>query len=90
MRLDISVSNTLRVAVVKSFQDFVHVVTNIEVSEALVKSSEIYITCIYVLHYQGGGLSHGISNDINQVDNVHSVLEGLQDLDLSSDLSLLH
>ncbi len=90
VRLNISVSDTLRVAVVQCLQDFEHVVSNVKVGKALVECAEVNITCIYVLHDQGGGFSHWISNDINQVDDVHTVLQSLQDLDLSSDLCLLH
>ena len=76
--------------VVECSQHLEDVEANVKVGERLVESTEVYITSVYILHDQSRGLSHWVSHDINQVDNVHTSLQGLQDLDLTSDLSLLH
>lgn len=90
VRLDISVGDTLGVAEVEGLENFKHVETNIKVSEGLVESSEVHIASIHILHDQSGSLSHGIAHNVNQVHDVHSILQSLKDLNLSSNLSLLH
>lgn len=90
VRLHISVCDTLGVAVVQCFQDFIHVVSDVKVSEALIQSPEVNVASIYVLHNESGGLSHRISYYVNQVYNVDASPQSLEDLDLSSDLSLLN
>ena len=72
--LDVSVSYTLRVAVIERLENLEHVVSDVEVSETLVECSEVNIPCIYVLHDQGGGLCHWVSHDVNQVDDIHTIL----------------
>ena len=82
--------NALRVAVVERFQDLKHVVADIEIVEALVKFSEISIASINELSDNGRRLRKWVAHNIDQLNDVDSVLEGLQDLDLTSDLVLLH
>jgi hypothetical protein len=89
MGLYISVSDALRVAKIKSLQDFKHVVTDVEVGEGLVESPEVHVTGIHVLHDKGGCLGHWVSNYIDEVDNVDGPLQSLEDLDLPPDLGLL-
>ena len=88
--LHISVSDTLGVAEIESLKDLVHVVADIKISEALVQSSEVNVSCVDILHDKSGGFSHRVANHINQVDDIDAILQCLQDLDFSSDLSLLH
>ena len=90
VRLHISVHNTLRVTEVKGLEDLVHVVSDIEISETLVKSSEVNITCVDVLHDQGRGLGHRVSDNIDQVNDVDASSQSLKNFDLSSDLGLLN
>ena len=89
MRLDISMHDTFRVAIVKSFQNFIDIKSNVIISERLVKSSEINITSVNILHDQSRGFCHWISNYINQVDDVNTASESLQNFDFSSDFSFL-
>jgi hypothetical protein len=90
MGLNVSVSDSLRVRVVKSAKNFKDVESDIKVSERLVKSAEIYVSRVHILHDEGGSFGHRVSDDIEQVDNVYSIFESLQNLDLSADLSLLN
>ena len=86
----VSVHDSLRVAVVKGLEHFIDVVPNIKVSEALVQSPKIHISRVHELHYQSWSFGHGVPDDIDQVDDVDSVLERLQDLNFPSYLSLLY
>jgi hypothetical protein len=88
--LNITMSNALLVAVVESSEDLKDIVSDVEVSEALIESTEVNITCVHVFHDQGWGLGHGISHYINQIDDVHSCFQSLQNLYLSSYLRFLH
>ena len=88
--LHVSVSDALRVAEVKSAQHLENVVADVEVIKVLVEGAEIYITCVHILHDQGRCLGHGVPHHINQVDYVDAALQGLQNLDLTADLRLLH
>ena len=90
VRLNISMSDTFWVTEVQSFQDFIHVESDVEICEGLIESSEVNITGINVLHNQGRCLSHRVSHNINQVYNVNSTLKCLQNFDFSSDLCLLN
>ncbi len=89
VRLHISVHDAFRVAVVESLEDFEHVVANVKIVETLVKLAEISVACVHELSDNGRRLGQGISDNIDHVDNVSSMLECLQDFDLSSDLVLL-
>ena len=75
-------------AEIKGFQDCEHVVPDVESGELLVQSSEVHIACVNVLHDQCWCLRHGVTHDINQVDDVDAVLEGLKDLNFTTDLGL--
>lgn len=88
--LHITVSDALRVAVIERAQHFEYVVPNVEVVEALVEGPEVNIPCVDVLHDEGRGFGHWVAHYIDQVDDVQATLEGLEDLDLTSDLGLLH
>ena len=89
VRLHVTVHDALRVAVVESFQDLEHVVANVEIVEALIEFAEVSITRVNKLSDNGRSLGQGVSDNVNKLDNVDSVLQGLQDLDLTSDLVLL-
>jgi len=89
VRLHISVHDAFRVAVVESLQDFKHVVANVKIVETLIKLAEISVACVHELSDNSRRLGQGISDNIDHVDNVSSMLECLQDFDLSSDLVLL-
>jgi len=90
MRLDISVHNSLRMAEVQGLEDLEHVEADVEVSETFVKCAEINIAGVNELHDEGGSLGHRVSDDINQVDNVNSSLDRLQNFDLTSNLGFLN
>jgi len=87
--LHISVHDALAVAVVQGLQYLVNVESDVQVREALVQSPEVDVTCVNVLHDQGRRLGHWVSDHVDEVDDVDSSSEGLQDLDFSSDLGLL-
>ena len=75
---------------IKCFQDLEHIVANIEVVEALVKFAEISITGIDEFSDNGWRLSERVTNNINKVDNVDTVLQGLQNLNFASDFVLFN
>ena len=87
--LYVAVHDAFWVAVVKSFEDFEHVVPNVVVSETLVQLAEVCITCVYKFSDNRGSFSQGVSDHINQFNNVHSFLESLQNFNFSSDLVFL-
>ena len=87
--LHIAVHDALRVAVVKGFQDFEHVVADVEIVEALVEFTEVSIAGIDELGDNGGRLGEGVADNVDQFNNVDAVLEGLEDLNLASDFVLL-
>ena len=76
-------------AIVKRLEDLEHVVSNVVVCETLIQLAEISVTCVYELSDDRGSFSQWISHNINQFYYVHTFLESLQDLDLSSDLVFL-
>ena len=88
--LHVTMGDALRVAVVESAEDLEDVVADVEVREGLIQGAEVYIAGVHVLHDQRGCLGHRVTNHVDQVDDVDTTLEGLQDLDLTSDLGLLH
>ena len=75
---------------IKCFQDLEHIVANIEVVEALVKFAEISITGIDEFSDNGWRLSERVANNINKVDNIDTVLQGLQNLNFASDFVLFN
>ena len=76
-------------AEVKRLENLVHIETNVEVVEALVQLSEVCITRVNKLRDDCRRLGQWVSHDIDQLDNVHTAFQVLQDLDLSSNLVLL-
>ena len=90
VRLHVAVHDTLRVAVVESLEDLEHVVADVEVIEALVKLAEISIASVNKLSDDGGCLGKRISDDVDKLNNVDSVLKRLENLDLTSDFVLLN
>ena len=76
-------------AIVKRLEDFEHVVSDVVVREALIQLAEISVACVYKLSDDRGSFSQWISHNINQFYYVDTLLESLQDLDLSSDLVFL-
>lgn len=87
--LHVSVSDPFRMTVVQSLQGLVYVVPYVEVGEVLIQSSKVNISGIHVLHDEGRCLCHWVSDNVNQVDNVDSALQSLEDLDFPSDLGFL-
>ena len=90
VRFYVSVHNALRVTEIKCLQDLEHIVANIEVVKALVKFAEISVTGIDKFSNNGWRLSERVTNNINQIDNVDSVLQGLQNFNFASDFVLLN
>ena len=80
--------NALGVAVVKGLEDFEHVVANVEVTEALVEFAEIGVARVNELSNNGWRFCQGVTYDINQLNDVYTVLQSLQNLDFSPDLVL--
>lgn len=89
VRLHIAVHDTLRVAVVESLEDFKHVVADVEVVEALVKLAEIGVAGVDELSDDGGCLGKRISDNVDKLNNVDSMLKGLKNLNLTADFVLL-
>ena len=87
--LHITVHDAFGVAVVESLQDLVHVKANVEVVEALVEFAEISIASVNKFSDNGWGLGQRVTDNVNELNNVNTMLESLQDLDLTSDLVLL-
>ena len=89
VRLDVAMHDALRMAEVKRLQNLIHVEANVEVIEALVQLAEVCIAGVDELGDNGGSLGQRVPHDIDQLDNVYTALQVLQDLDLSSNLVLL-
>lgn len=87
--LHVSVHNTFAMAVIESLKYFINIEPNVQVSEALVESSEVHIASVNVLHDKSWRLGHWVPNHVDKVDNVDSASEGLQNLYFSSDLGFL-
>ena len=87
--LHVTMHNAFWVAIVEGFEDFEHVVPNVVVSEALVQLAEVCITCVYKFSDNRGSFSQGVSDHINQFNNVNPFLKSLQNFDFSSDLVFL-
>lgn len=64
-------------AVVQGLEHLVDVKSNVVVCERLVESSEINVSCVYVLHDKRWCLSHWVSHDINKIDDVDPTSECL-------------
>ena len=75
--LDVSVGNTLRVAEIQGTEHLEDVVPNVEIGETLVQCAEVNITSVDVLHNQSGCLSHWVTHNIDQVDDIKTSLESL-------------
>ena len=89
VRLDIAVHDALRVAEVERLENLVHVETNVEVVEALVQLSEVCVARVHKLSDDRRRLRQWVPHDVDQLDNVHTAFQVLQNLDLSSNLVLL-
>ena len=74
---------------VKCFEDFEHVVPDVEVSKLLVESSKIDVAGVHVLHDQCWRFGHRVTHYVDQIDNVDAVLQGLENLDFTTDFGLL-
>lgn len=88
--LNIAVHDALRVAEVKSLKNLEHVIPDVEVRELLIKRPEVNITSIDKLHDEGGSLGHRVTDHVDQVDDVHSVFQCLEDLDFAADFRFFH
>ena len=82
--------DALRVAVIECLQNLKHVVSDIEIVEALVQLAEISVASINELSDDCRCLGQRVTHDINKLDNVHTVLQCLQNLDFTPDLVLFH
>lgn len=89
VRLDIPMHDSLGVAEVERFENLVDVIANIEVSKCFVERAEVYVASIDEFHDESRGFSHWVAHDIQQVDDVDTVSQSLQDFDLASDLCFL-
>lgn len=89
VRLDIPVHDALRMAEIKRLEDLVHVVANVKVVEALVELAEVSVARVDELSDNGRRLGQRVAHDIDQVDDVDSALERLQNFDLPPNLVLL-
>ena len=90
MRLDIAMHDSLRMAKVKCLQNLKNVVPNVKVTERFVKCTEVNITSVYEFHNKSGCLSHWVTNYVEQINDVDTILECLKNLNLSSNLGLFH
>ena len=84
VRLDVTVHDTLGVAVVESLEHFINIETDVVISERLVKRSEVKVASVNVFHDKSRCLGHGISDNIDQVDDVDTTAESLQNFDFST------
>ena len=87
--LNITMHDALGVAVVKRLKDLEHVVADVEVVEALVEFAEIGVARVNELGDNGRSLGERIARDADHIDDVGAALQGLQDLELPTDLLLL-
>ena len=90
VRLDVSVNYSLGMAEVKSFQNFIDIVLNIEISKSTIKLPKILVSSVNILHNKCWSFGGWISDYIKQAYYVNTTSESLQNLDLSSDLSFLN
>ena len=88
--LHVAMHDALRVAVIECLQNLKHVVSDIEIVEALVQFAEISVASINELSDDCRCLGQRVTHDINKLDNVHTVLQCLQNLDFTPDLVLFH
>jgi len=87
VRLDITVHDTAGVAVVKGTKKLVDVVAHIVVGECGIERLEVDVIDVFL--NEAWGLCQRLNDDIQQMDDVGSASEILQDLDLTEDLLLL-
>ena len=88
--LHVAMHDALRVAVIERLQNLKHVVSDIEVVEALVQFAEISVASINEFSDDRWCLGQWVAHDIDKLNNVHTVLQSLQNLDLTPDLVLFH
>lgn len=84
--LDVSMDDSLAVTVIEGLQHFVHVEANVKVCEGGEKLFEVDV--VDVLKYEAGSLALRVSHNVNQLYDVHSAIQVLQDLDFPFDLLL--
>ncbi len=75
MWFHISVHDSLRMTEIQGFQYFIDVIPYVEISEALVQSPKVHVSCVNMLHDECRSLGHWVSYDVNEVDNVDSSLQ---------------
>jgi len=88
--LNVSVHDAFRVAEVECLQDLKHVKADIEISKTLVQTAEVNIASVNVLHDQGGGFGHGVSDYVDQVYNIYAISQSLENLDFPSDFGFFY
>ena len=89
VRFDISVHNSFRMTIIQSFQNLIDVESNIEIRKTFVKCSEIDVACIHILHDKRWSLSHWVSDNINQINDINATSQSLKNLNFSSDFGFL-
>ena len=77
VRFDVAVHDALGMTEIKCLQDLEHIVANIEIVKALVKFAEISVTGVDKFSDNSRRLSERVTNNIDQVDNIDTVLQGL-------------
>ena len=75
VRLDVSVDNSLAVAVIEGFQDFVHVKADIEVRQSWEELFEVDV--INIFEDEAGSLALSVSHDVDQFYNIDAALQVL-------------
>jgi len=87
MWLNIAMHDSTGMAIIECAKELVNVVAHIVVGQRRVECLEIDV--IDILLNEARGLSEGLNDDIQQVNDVGTAREILQDLDLTKDLLLL-
>lgn len=84
---DVSVHDSLGVAVIKRLQQLKNVVSNVHIRQCWVQHFEVHV--IDMFKNQARGLGGAIFGDIQQLNDIGSSRKVLQDFDFSLDLLLL-
>ena len=74
---NVTMHDAFRMAVIKCFKNFKHVVPDVVVSETLVQLSEVSVACVDKFSDNRGSFSQGVSHNINQLHDIDTFLEGL-------------
>lgn len=77
-------------AVVQRLKHLVDVETNIVISERLVQGSEVDVASVNVFHDESWSLGHRISDNIDEINDVDSTSERLENFNFTSNLGLFY